>query len=107
MRWRLVNLTGDKQTVTKDKLGNTVVSTAPSIAIFSPMHDGPRGCQRYGQQLLVYRTDKGMYACTTGSGAEGNITPMRTQERWEELHSQALAGFIMLGRVPKIEEEII
>jgi hypothetical protein len=108
VKWRLINVTGSTSTQTKDRQGNIIISTAPSIAIFGPVDPTYRTRpNRSGTQLLIYRSEGRLTAYLTGHEGQ-TITDRLPQERWDEIHSQACAAFNMLGRVPdNLVQEII
>lgn len=107
MKWRLLNVTGDTSTQTKSVNGNVIISTAPSIAIFGPVHSKTGRSDWAGQQLLIYRSEGKVTAYLTGKEGQ-TVTDRLPQERWDEIHSQACAAFNMLGRVPdNLVQEII
>jgi hypothetical protein len=95
VRWKLAHITGAAQTV-EDRNGSRVISTAPSIAIFSP--EGNKFARNYNQ-LLIYRSEGQMTAYLTGKKGK-TVTDQLPQERWEQIHSQAMAAFVIIGRVP-------
>lgn len=95
MRWKLANITGKQHASHKDTNGNWIVSCAPSIAIFSPENKN-----RFNyNQLLIYQSDQGFTAYLTGKEGK-TVTDQLPQDRWEEIHSAALAAFVIIGRVP-------
>jgi hypothetical protein len=87
----------------RDRNGNWVVQDICSTVTLRPKHG-------HKFQVLIYRSVEGMKAYLSGNGVEsgtGDITDNHSQEAWEEIFAQATAGKVLLGRVPKIEREIL
>lgn len=100
--WRLVNVRGAQRGARKDEHGNIIVTGAPGVVIFKQV-------QPYttNEQLIIYRSAQGVTAHLTGTEGK-EVTDRLPQERWDEIHSQSMAAFAMLGRVPEnLLKEII
>jgi hypothetical protein len=92
----------DTATAVRNTFGTTTLQTAPSIVIYECV-----GPYRTNEQIILYQSVRGWTAQLTGTEGK-DITERLSQERWEELHAQALAACALLGRVPtNLVQEII
>lgn len=95
-RWVATTITPPKQTQRKDGMGNTVLETVPGIVIFKLVVP-----YTTREQLLIYRTSEGWTAQLTGTDGK-DVTDRLSQERWEELYSQAQAVVAITGDITKV-----